>query len=593
MPTSGLTGLVQITFLAWAGFTVGLLLGWSRVESLFLGACLCISSTMLVSKVFAQQPVDPDVRDHVLGVLVIQDVAAIALIAAMTGVAAGGGLEPGALALTLLRLAGVLLGLLAGGMLVVPRLVRRVVRLGSAEVLAVTAVGLCFGMALLAHALGYSVALGAFIAGMLVAESGEGAAIEHLLAPLRDIFAAIFFVSIGMGVEPAAAWDTLGTSLVVTAVVVSAQFVSVTGAGVLSGLGQRRSVIAALALGQIGEFAFILAGIGVVAGVVRPTLLPIVVTVAILTAFTTPLLLRNANRVARAIDHRTPRRVQQVLSLYEAWIQRARSSAPDQAWASARRRALRALALDTAALLVLGALTAAWFPQASAAIAGRLGVSGAAAGGGIAVLLLLLGSPLAAGVVRNGDVLARHLAEQVAPEGGANGPGERAAAAALRAMVHLAIALSLGAPAIAVMRPLIGGPYGIAVLALTLTTAAWLAWRAAGDVDQQLRSGTGRMVARLAAQAAPSADLSRSRAVPPAGVMQVVSLVEGDAAVGCTLAEVDLRARTGATVVAIRRQPDAVILPSGREVLAAGDALDMVGTEDAFVRAAAVLRHGS
>lgn len=592
LPTSGLTGLVQISFLAWAGFTLGGLLGWSTVEAVFLGGCLCISSTMLVSKVFAQQPVEADVRDHVLGVLVIQDVAAIALIAAMTGVAAGGGLQPAELAVTLLRLAGVLLGLLVGGVLLVPPLMRRVVGLGSAEILAVTAVGLCFGMALLAEHLGYSVALGAFIAGIVVAESGEGHTVEHLLAPLRDVFAALFFVSIGMGVDPTEAWANIGTSLVVAAVVVAAQLFSVAGAGVLSGLGQRRSVIAGLALGQIGEFAFIIAAIGVGAGVVRASLQPVVVTVAVLTAFTTPFLLKRAGRLAAALDHHTPHRIQRLLCLYEAWLQRAREAAPEAAQLSARRRALRSLALDAVGLVIVGALLVVWLPDLAAALADRIGVSERVGGVLLVLAAMLVLSPLAVGLVRNADLLARMLAARVAPDGPNASPGERTAAGALRATTHLMLVLVLGAPAMAIMRPLTGGPYGVVVLAFSLLAAALLVWRAAGQVELETQSGTGQLVARLAARAAPADAPPIAHSPPTAGLSALypVVLAAGDVAVGRTLAEVDLRALTGATVVNIRRDDRAVVLPGGKEVLKVGDVLELTGTANALTRAEAALR---
>jgi len=136
-------------------------------------------------------------------------------------VAAGGGLAPAELAATLGQLTLVLFGIIGLGVFVVPRLIRRVARTKSAELLVVVSVALCFGIAELAAALGYSVALGAFVAGMLVAESGRASKVEHLVAPLRDVFAAIFFVSIGMTVDPRLAWQHLPTSLLVFVVVLA------------------------------------------------------------------------------------------------------------------------------------------------------------------------------------------------------------------------------------------------------------------------------------------------------------------------------------------------------------------------------------
>ena len=220
LPLSGLTGLIQVSFLVWCGFSVGHLIGWNTVQSVFLGASIAISSTMIVSKVFEDHPPAPQVRQYVLGVLVVQDVLAIVLIAATTAIAAGGGLAPMQLVTTIGGLAAVLFGMLVGGMLVVPRLMRAVVRLRSPEISAVVSVGLCFGLAELAATFGYSVALGAFIAGMLVAESGQGVTVEHLIRPLRDVFAAVFFVSVGMTVDPFQAFDSIGVTLLVFRILV-------------------------------------------------------------------------------------------------------------------------------------------------------------------------------------------------------------------------------------------------------------------------------------------------------------------------------------------------------------------------------------
>lgn len=371
LPVSGLTGLIQVSVLMWCGFTLGQWLEWSTIESVFLAACVAISSTMVVSKVYEQRPVDQDVRHYVFGVLIIQDVVAIVLIAAMTAIATGGGLAPAELAVTVGRLAVVLVGMLVGGMLVVPRVIRAVARLNSVEILSVVSIGLCFVIALLAERLGYSLALGAFIAGILVAESGRGAQVEHLIQPVRDMFAAVFFVSIGMTVDPSRAIMHLPTTGLVFVVVVLAQFLSVSFVGALSGNGLRRSITAALSLGQIGEFSFILASIGIAAGVVRGDLQPILVTVAILTAFTTPLLLGAVDRIVEGVDRLLPSRLQGLFGLYEEWSDRIRSKRGERE-RSLTARAIRALTLDAAALIAILVITIVGLQRASGELALRL-----------------------------------------------------------------------------------------------------------------------------------------------------------------------------------------------------------------------------
>ncbi|MFZ1866426.1 MAG: cation:proton antiporter [Polyangiales bacterium] len=593
LPTSGLTGLIQVSFLLWCGFSLGQLLGWTTVQSVFLGASIAISSTMVVSKVFEQHPVAPNIRQYVLGVLVVQDVLAIILIAAMTGVAAGGGLEPSQLMTTLGGLAVVLFALLAGGLLVVPRLMRAVARFQSTEILGVVSIGLCFGIAELAASLGYSVALGAFVAGMLVAESGKGVAVEHLIRPLRDVFAAIFFVSIGMTVDPLHALDSLPVALLVFIVVVAGQFVSVSTVGLLSGNGLSRSVTAALSLGQIGEFGFIIAAIGISAGVVGPELQSIVVTVAVLTAFTTPLFLSAADRVVEAVDRRMPARAQHLLSLHEEWLERSRTST-SAARSGPVRRAVRALVFDAVALIVLTGLSVALQSEVSAWLEGRFDMSQAQArslfGGGV----LLIAVPLFAALLRNTTSIARLVSARIVPSDGGFTPSSRIAVNSFRVMVHLVVVLGVGLPAIAIIRPFTTGAYGAAVLALVVAVLGIHLWRSTRAVEDQFRSGAEQIADALRKRAGGETvtTLVDPTLIPGLDTVRGIVLPERGFAVDRTLADVNLRCQTGATVVAIHRGQSDVILPTGHEKLLAGDVLAVTGTQDALEKARQALVQG-
>src|SRR5690606_15029808 len=186
---------------------------------------------------------------------------------------------------------------------------------------------------------------------------GRGHKVEHLVAPLRDVFAAIFFVSIGMTVDPKLAWQYLPVALLVFAAVVIGQLVSGSLAGVLSGNGLRRSMTAGLALGQIGEFSFILAGIGISAKVVRVELQPILVTVAVLTAFTTPLALGAAPRLIELVNRVLPPPLWRMINLYEDWIGRFRANTAQRS-VPKMRRAIRTLILEAVGFTaVLGVTT--------------------------------------------------------------------------------------------------------------------------------------------------------------------------------------------------------------------------------------------
>ena len=202
--TSGLAALAETSVMAGLGFVAGRAVGWSSIESIFAGALVAISSTTIVSKSFAELGVRGPVTDVVFGILIVEDLIAILLLALLTALVAGTGVSAGAVAIVSLRLAAFLIALIGVGMLVVPRLVRAVVRTGSNEMILVASVGVCFAAALVALTFGYSVALGAFIVGSLVAESGESRVVESLVHPVRDLFVAIFFVSVGMLIDPRA-----------------------------------------------------------------------------------------------------------------------------------------------------------------------------------------------------------------------------------------------------------------------------------------------------------------------------------------------------------------------------------------------------
>ncbi len=593
LPASGFTGLVQISFLLWCGLTVGQALGWSVVESAFLGTGIAISSTMVVSRVFAQNPVRSDVRQFVLGVLVIQDLAAVGLIAAMTAVAAGGGLAAGELAGVVGELAAVLVVMVVVGLLVVPRAVRAASRLESREILAVVSIGVCFATALLAEKFGYSVALGAFIAGMLVAESGKSRDVEHVIEPVRDMFAAVFFVSIGMTVDPSQAWRHFPIALLVGAVVISAQFLSVSVAGVLSGNGLRRSLTGGLSLGQIGEFGFILAAIGIEARAARPELQPILVTVAVLTAFTTPLLLGRADRLVQFVDRSLPRRIQHLLSLFEAWFSRFRSR-PREARRGRVRKAVHALTLDGLVITAIVAAGVLWLSQASAWLGGKLSVSSAHARLILEIIGLLAMVPLLLGLVRNTLTLARGVSRWIVPDTENPSVPARVAGHTFQVMIGLAALVGVGAPMIALLKPFVGPLYGAGLLSVALVAMGLRLWRSAGAMEREFQSGAERVAQLLASQTGRDEGEAEtpSSLLPGLDSFLPHRLEATSFAVGKSLKQIELRAKTGATVLALRRQGREGVLPTAHEALQAGDLLALAGSSKCVHRAQLLLDNG-
>lgn len=583
VPLSGLTVIVEVSLLMWFGLTVGRLLHWSAVESVFLGAVVAISSTMVVSKVYDERPVAADVREYVFGILVIQDVVAILLIAALTGVAATGNLSPQEVVQTLAKLSAVLVGMLVLGLVLVPRLVRAVVRLESSEILSVFSIGICFVIARLAELLGFSLALGAFVAGVLVAESGRAHPIEERIRSVRDMFAAIFFVSIGMTVDPAQVVQVLPVALLVSAVVVLGQLGSVSGIGVLSGNGLRRSLVAGLSLGQIGEFSFILSAIGASAGVVKSSLQPMVVTVAVITTFTTPVLVGSSDRVVGWVDRLLPRRLRHLLGLHQEWVERLRSSATP-AETSPARRALRAIFIDGSVLILVLGLAVFFFPELSHWLSHRFSVSPGAVRLWADAVVALISIPILAALIRNLLALSRIVGRSISPQAGIATRSAKVAAHAASVLVYLLALVGVGLPAIVVLQPLAGGIYAVVLLVAAVGGVGLLLWKRAGEVENEYESGVGKIAATLARHAAEETPeiLSDPSLLPGLDSVVRVSLSASDAAVGRTLTELNLRALTGATVVAIHRERGDSVLPTGRERLEAGDVLALTGTTESL-----------
>ena len=219
--TSGLAAILETSAMLGLGYFAGYMLGFSPIESIFTGAIVAISSTTIIAKAFEENSVHGRLREIVFGMLIVEDLIAIILLTLLTAVASGSGLSATSLGLTLVRLATFLAGLVVVGIVIVPRFVRAIVRSERTDTMLVGVIGLCFAAAYLAYAFGYSVALGAFIMGSLVAESGEAIRIERLVHPVRDMFVAIFFVSVGSLIDPRVVFEPWDAVLLLTLVVIT------------------------------------------------------------------------------------------------------------------------------------------------------------------------------------------------------------------------------------------------------------------------------------------------------------------------------------------------------------------------------------
>ena len=602
--TAGVAALAETGLTFGLGYALATLLGWTARESLFAGAIVAISSTTIIARAFADQQVGGRLREIVFGMLIAEDLIAILLVAVLSAVAAGGGLSPAELGVTAVRLATFLAALVGVGLLTLPRLVRRVVALGRAETTVVTAIGISFAAALLALGFGYSVALGAFIAGSLVAESGEGERVDRLIAPVRDVFVAIFFVAVGMLIDPqvlAAHWPAV---LAFTALVVVGKVVAVSLGVFLTGHGLRDGVRAGMSMAQIGEFSFIIAGVGVASGAVRPFVYPVAIAVSAITTLLTPRMVRSGAPAAQWVDRKLPRALQTYAVLYGSWIERLRSAGPPGG-PTGVPRLVRLVLLDLALLTGLVIAAAAEMGRGAVLLQRWLGWSAAASRWGVVMLAAAAAVPFAVGLVRTTAQLATQLALRALPSPAQRGLDLAAAPRrALAATLQYALLLAAAVPLMAVLQPFAPRVPAIAVLAVLAVGAGIGVWQSAGGLYGHARAGAEVIVMALSqhdrARGTPD-ELARTMArldalLPGLGAPEVVRLVAGSPGVGRTLRALDLRGTTGATVLAIAHlDPDdptgevRASLPTGTEPLAVGDVLALAGAQEAIAAARALL----
>lgn len=293
--TAFITAGVEIASMFCIGFITGFFLGWTIMESIFLGGMLAMSSTTIVIKAFEDMNLkNKKFTDIVLVVLIIQDLFAILLMVLLSTIAVQQHFSGMELLESLLKLAFFLILCFLIGIFVFPSFFRRFAKIMNSETLLIISIGLCFGMVSLANYVGFSSALGAFIMGSILSETLVGENIEKITKGIKDLFGAIFFVSVGMLVDPAILSTYWLPILILSLITIFIKSAVSTSGAVLAGQPLKVAIQSGASLAQIGEFAFIIASLGFTLGVMRADIYPIIVAVSVITTFTTPYSIRLA-----------------------------------------------------------------------------------------------------------------------------------------------------------------------------------------------------------------------------------------------------------------------------------------------------------
>ena len=304
------------------GVTVGTGFGWKRMDCIFLGGMIAMSSTTIIYKAFDDLGLrKKQFTGLVLSVLILEDILAIVLMVMLSTMAVSNNFEGTEMLESIAKLLFFLILWFVVGIYVIPGFLKRCRKLMSEETLLIVSLGLCFGMVVLASHTGFSAAFGAFIMGSILAETVEAESIERLVKPVKDLFGAIFFVSVGMMVDPNMIMEYAGPIMVITLAVIIGQSLFGTLGVLLAGRPLKTAMQCGFSLTQIGEFAFIIASLGVSLHVTSHFLYPIVVAVSVITTFLTPYMIRVAEPASNFVDAHLPAKWRNFLNRYSSGSQ--------------------------------------------------------------------------------------------------------------------------------------------------------------------------------------------------------------------------------------------------------------------------------
>lgn len=305
-----ITSNANILFMLFLGYNTGLLLGWSVMDSFFLGSMISMSSTTIIIKAFEDLNVKKQkFTDLVFGVLVVEDIVGILLLVLLPTIALGNTIDGKELLLSTLKLVFFLVLCFVIGIYLVPSFLKKIDTFLNDEMLLLVSISLCFGMVLLATSSGFSSALGAFIMGSILAETSVIERIEKNMKPLKDFFGVVFFVSVGMMVDPSMFIKYAWPILIITIIVIAGKVTFSCLGFLFSGETLKTSLQGGFSLAQVGEFAFIIASLGMSIKVLSDQVYPIIVAVSVITTFLTPMMIKASEPAYKHLRNRLPEKL--------------------------------------------------------------------------------------------------------------------------------------------------------------------------------------------------------------------------------------------------------------------------------------------
>lgn len=352
---ASITALVEITFITVAGYFAGKWMGWSTMDSLFLGGMLASSSTTIIIRAFDELGMKTKQYARIVfGVLVVEDIVVILLMVLLSTIAVSKQFAGSEILLTVAKLVFFLALWFIMGIFLLPTLLKKAKTLIDEEALLILSIGLCLGMVVLATQVGFSAELGAFIMGSIIAETTSAEKVEHLIKPVKDLFGAVFFVSVGMMIDPEAIVKYGWPVVCVTLLTLIGKLISTTGGALLSGQPLKQSIQVGMSMAQIGEFAFIVATLGLSLGVISDFLFPVAVGASAITTFTTPYLIKFSEPFYYFLERKLPAKWVKRINNYSKGTQDIQA---EHDWKVVLKSYLTIITINAIILLGLGALS--------------------------------------------------------------------------------------------------------------------------------------------------------------------------------------------------------------------------------------------
>jgi CPA2 family monovalent cation:H+ antiporter-2 len=581
------TGTIVIISMVLIGYSLGLAFGWSDVDAFFLGSMIAISSTAVITKGILERKARGERSSQIVtGILIVEDLAVVVILTLITGISTTGELRLEGLLMTIINIGLFVLLFLAFGILIAPRFARYSASTGSRELVLMTALGLCFGFALLGFSLGFSAAIGAFVAGAVLGELPQQRRISEEVRPVRDVFAAVFFISIGMLFDPQYLVDFWLPVLIVAVVFTVAKLVLSTSVTFMFGVSAKSAMKVGLTMVVLGEFSYIIAREGEITGVTSDFLYPTVVAASIITIVVGTQLTKHQEGVIRSVEHRSPDSVKRYAAFITLAINqlRARATVSDRISDTARER-VRDILMDAVVALItaLGLrIGLAYTDQILDAFG--LGPEYADAFQTVLVVLtsVFIFTALAS-VVRHAFRLIEEASVPIhTASGRRRALRETLSYQVLRALVVMAVIAGGFLMFTFIGAPFASTPIYLMTLVLVVIVVAFVFKRSVSQFNERFKAtfSEGLRVKEAGGHGVVAPPAPKDLAIPEilseGDKLCNVTVIVGSEERGKTLAETKIWAKEDVVVLAIRRDEELFIDPNPAEVLKENDVIVML-----------------